>query len=151
MFKHRGLYMHGRNERRHAVEAARCESQHREVRARWNRCRYARWNEEARLELAQWGRNRARRRAKLRKWVRPLRDGDRDGLTKWDFLEAICSHELHGHQRHDALDAALSDRASWVSQLLRADPLRETHRAVHEALAGAPRPDCKWCREAGER
>lgn len=62
LFKHRGLYSWGRSERRRAVENARCKSRHAAVRARWDRCRRARWNEEARLELAQHGRNLARRR-----------------------------------------------------------------------------------------
>lgn len=46
LFKHRGLYSWGRSERRRAVENARCKSRHAAVRARWDRCRRARWNEE---------------------------------------------------------------------------------------------------------
>lgn len=63
LFKHRGLQRGGRFDRRCAVEAARCRSRRADVRARWARCRRARWSEEARIELAQHKRNCARRQA----------------------------------------------------------------------------------------
>jgi hypothetical protein len=83
------------------------------------------------------------------RYVLPVYDGDRDELTDEQISEADRSHVEFRLGRRDALARALCGREESTRGHIRRipwkDAIRDTHRAVHRALAGDDTSGCRWC------
>ena len=102
------------------------------------------------LRGAEWGTSDAEVSSR---WVLPVRDGDRPaGLTDEQIGNAATYAPEYRNrcrtvdQRALVLRDAILDRGRADGY---AAGVRETHHAVHQALAGDNTSGCKWCKGGG--
>lgn len=79
----------------------------------------------------------------------PVYEGDRPTLLPEAYLPRN-RHRLLAPEAMALLERfRVVDAISASDAAAREDGIRETHRDVHEALAGEPCPTCQWCAEGG--